>query len=165
MRRQLSSNTRHFGRSHLTLLVIPHITRILVVALSQATALRAKRSIVCWLHWSKCNPLLLPRVPSSRHSKVSALPTIPPDHIMHAASLTPSPGKYYELIDACSELDTRALGALSRADFQRALSSSSLGLQPSEVCLMPKSILAIFCTFPTSSAGGVLDANDQERKH
>jgi hypothetical protein len=85
-----------------------------------------------------------------------------PHTARHAASLTQSPGKYYELIDACSELDTRALGALSRADFQRALSSSSLGLQPSEVCLMPKSI---FRAFPTSPAGGGLDANDQKRKH
>ena len=85
-----------------------------------------------------------------------------PHTARHAASLTQSPGKYYELIDACSELDTRALGALSRADFQRALSSSSLGLQPNEVCLTPKSI---FRAFPTSPAGGGLDANDQKRKH
>jgi hypothetical protein len=31
-------------------------------------------------------------------------------------------------------LDTHSLGALSRADFERALSSSALGLQPHEVC-------------------------------
>jgi len=42
-------------------------------------------------------------------------------------------GKYYELVKACSDLDTQALGAVSRADFERALSSPTLRLQPHEV--------------------------------
>jgi hypothetical protein len=56
----------------------------------------------------------------------------------NAAPLTPVPGKYYELLDACSALDAQALGALSRADFERALLSSTLALQPHEVRRLAK---------------------------
>ncbi len=54
--------------------------------------------------------------------------------LLNTTSLTHSYlGKYYELVSACSELDTQALGALSRANFERALSSPTLRLQPHEV--------------------------------
>ncbi len=56
-------------------------------------------------------------------------PSAPPSRAL-VATLK---GKYYELLEACSGLDTQAMGALSRADFERALSSSTLALQPHEV--------------------------------
>ncbi len=56
-------------------------------------------------------------------------PSAPPSRAL-VATLK---GKYYELLEACSALDTHAMGALSRADFELALSSSTLALQPHEV--------------------------------
>jgi hypothetical protein len=57
---------------------------------------------------------------------------------------TPVPGKYYELLDACTALDTQALGALSRSDFERALSSSALGLHVHEVGWLQNSTRMLF---------------------
>ncbi len=65
-------------------------------------------------------------------------------------------GKYYELLEACSALDTQAMGALSRADFERALSSSTLALQPHEVWqpakLRPRALLFFFLPFCTGAS-------------
>ena len=145
MRPQPSSNIHPFGKSPAMLSVIRHTKLLLGVQLLPPTSPRAMQSIACWPPWSKCNLLLLPRVTSSLPSKVShPFHFFPPN--LHTERRVPDscPGKYYELLEACAALDAQALGALARADFERALSSPALGLQRNEVTSLPTSIRTLF---------------------